>query len=465
MRPGPLVLLLAAGLLAGGCDDGPQPGPSPDPGSATTIRGDERLGWDQPAASRAELSTFDFAIYVDGTRLEMSGVSCQNTATAAGFPCSGRLPTLTPGLHTLELAAFIIDDIGILEGPKSPPFSVNVVPGLGAPAGADAGGSVPGSPGPGRPSLQPLNAGALDLVADGYSDIAAAAMTPDPWLIVAERRGVVRARHLEDERQQSALAVAGTQADGEAGSLVSLAPDPAFARTRYVFVLQTAPSRAGLTWQVARYRQAGAAFGERAVLFESGVAPGAPAGGLRFGPDGRLYIALQDAASPRRGPAGEARETLILRLNPDGTTPADQPAGSPVVAAIPGDAHAFDWHPGTGALLLAAGSPDRPARLLTPGAALRRARASEPVVDFLLAGARGVSAMAFSGAAAPPAVEAALFVAGESGLHRVEFDPRGLSRPQSIETLTDTPLRTVFRAPDGALYVASADSVLRLRVP
>lgn len=463
MRPGPRTVLLAAALFAAGCDDSPpQPAPSPDPGAPPAIRGDERLGWDQPAANRAELATFSYAIYVDGARREMAGVTCEDSAAAAGFPCSGQLPLMTPGLHTLELAAFFTDDDRVVEGPKSTPFQVNVVPALGAPV---AGGTAPGAPegDPSRrPPLQPLSAGPFARVADGYTDIAAAALTPDGWLIVAERAGRLRANHLRDARQPSALAVAGTRAQGEGGSLVSVAVDPAFERTGHVYVLQTALSREGTTWQLARYRQAGTAFGERAVVMETGLAPDEPAGAVRFGPDGRLYVALQDAG--RRERSGNAqRETLILRLNPDGTTPQDQPAGSPVIAALRGLAHAFDWHPDTGALLLAAGSAEGPVRLLTAGASLRRFRAREPAVDRVLPGTRGVSAIAFVGGATSVWRQGALLVAGESGLHLVDLDPRDLSRPLSLETLTDTPLRAVVPGPDGALYLATADSILRLR--
>src|SRR5690606_32310076 len=77
------VLLLLLLALTGGCESNtppPTPSPGPDPGGET-ITGRERIGWDQSAANPAELATFRYAIYVDGARSELGGVTC---ATSSG---------------------------------------------------------------------------------------------------------------------------------------------------------------------------------------------------------------------------------------------------------------------------------------------------------------------------------------------------------------------------------------------
>jgi hypothetical protein len=111
-----LILIAGCSLLAACGRD-----PSPPPGERIT--GSERLAWDQQAADAAELASFHYAIYVDGTRSELSDASC--VAARSGFTCSARMPPLAPGRHTLELAAFI-SDLGAVESGKSAPLRVQL---------------------------------------------------------------------------------------------------------------------------------------------------------------------------------------------------------------------------------------------------------------------------------------------------------------------------------------------------
>ena len=54
-------------------------------------------------------------------------------------------------------------------------------------------------------------------------------------------------------------------------------------------------------------------------------------GRLAFGPDGKLYVSTGDASRPERAQDLESLGGKILRLNPDGSIPADNPFdGSPV---------------------------------------------------------------------------------------------------------------------------------------
>src|SRR5205814_1120531 len=52
---------------------------------------------------------------------------------------------------------------------------------------------------------------------------------------------------------------------------------------------------------------------------------------LKFGPDGKLYVTMGDAGEPRLAQASDRLNGKILRLEADGSVPADNPfAGSPV---------------------------------------------------------------------------------------------------------------------------------------
>lgn len=102
--------------------EAPNATPTP-PGNVT---GAERLGWTQTAADSRELSIFHYAIYIDGTRAELAGASCQPPASRSSgdFDCIAPLPAMSAGTHTLELITFIVDG-NVIESPRSAPLLVN----------------------------------------------------------------------------------------------------------------------------------------------------------------------------------------------------------------------------------------------------------------------------------------------------------------------------------------------------
>jgi hypothetical protein len=131
-----LIVVCCLALVA--CGEKPPPAPQvmePAAGSGT-ISGTERIGWDQPAADAVELSKIGYVIYVDGTRTALDNVSCVSsptiTAPVVAFACAARLPTLTPGTHTLELAT-VIDRGGPRESVRSAPLHVTVAGAATAP--------------------------------------------------------------------------------------------------------------------------------------------------------------------------------------------------------------------------------------------------------------------------------------------------------------------------------------------
>src|SRR2546425_4893821 len=121
-----LTVICCAAIAACNRKTPPAPPSTETPPVGERITGSERLGWDQRATDAVELATIRYAIYVDGMRSDLAGVTCAATPAATGFACSGRLPTMSVGAHTLELTAFIVDGATQLESVRSSQLRVIV---------------------------------------------------------------------------------------------------------------------------------------------------------------------------------------------------------------------------------------------------------------------------------------------------------------------------------------------------
>lgn len=448
-----VVILAAAGCGGGNMPDSPAPGPGGE-----TITGSERLGWDQRGADATEVGTLRFAIYVDGARSVMSDTSCAATAGTAGFPCSGRLPPLTPGVHTLELAAFVQTDT-LLESPRSSPFRVTVVasmPQRGASATWTSGAA--GVTGDGV-HLE------VERLVDGLQRPADAAFLPDGRLLVAERAG--RIRIVRDGVLQPAPALELSDI-APGGGLLAIALAPDFLESRHVFTLSTAGSARGPVFRLARYRELGGTLAQRAVLLEAPAA--VPAAAMRFGPDGMLYLALGGhPASPSSAYGGK-----ILRLQPDGRAPRDRRAGLPVVSSGHVAPRAIAWRPGAPATWLPPSGEHEPLLWIADGTPdgvewiSGMYLAEPPAALWGLPPSETTSAMAFYDSNRIPEFRGDLLIAsaGAQRLLRIKFgaDPLRAEYSEPLLEHRVGPLHVVLTGPDGAIYFCTDTELGRLRI-
>src|SRR3954451_18185251 len=164
-------------------------------------------------------------------------------------------------------------------------------------------------------------------VATGLSAPTAMAFAPDGRLFVAEQGGPLRVIKNGTLLAQPFLTVTVNSA-GERG-LLGVAFDPAFASNGYVYVYYTATTPT-LHNRVSRFTASGdvAVAGSEVPILDLNDLSNATnhnGGAIHFGPDGKLYIAVGDNAN------GANSQTLanllgkILRINPDGTIPSDNP--------------------------------------------------------------------------------------------------------------------------------------------
>jgi hypothetical protein len=320
------------------CGGSPPPPSVGTPTGNQTIIGTERIGWDQAAADAVELATIGYAIYVDGARTALTDVTCTPTAAGGAFPCTARLPALSAGSHTLELTSMADNGTGP-ESARSAALQVTVV----AQTAASRSAAV----------LRDGTGLRTSVVADGVeapSDIAFAA---DGRIFVAERGG--RIRVVRDGRLLSEPAISLADAMGPNGQLLAIALDPAFDRTHYAFAVYTGLGRSGVpVFTLAGFREVSDTLGDRAVLLDEVPASSpSPSAALRFGPDGKLYVAFDDGGNARRRQDAGSLNGKVLRLNTDGTTPADARGANPVYADGYGSPVALDWDPPTRTLWVA----------------------------------------------------------------------------------------------------------------
>lgn len=159
------------------------------------------------------------------------------------------------------------------------------------------------------------------LVAENLETPWSLTFLPDDSLLVSERRG--RLVKIGTDRQ--AIAIKGVEQTSE-GGLLGVALDPNFSANQRIYIYYTTRQQGRLINQVDRYRLTDDRVEQRRLII--GDIPAASihnGGALAFGPDGKLYVSTGDAgdgdlAQDKRSLAGK-----ILRVNPDGSTPDDNP--------------------------------------------------------------------------------------------------------------------------------------------
>jgi glucose/arabinose dehydrogenase len=445
----------------GGTGAGPAGSPNNGSGGGTVIDASTRIAWDQQAESPAELATFHFVMYANGSRQDLPQASCSPPAGSAGFPCAAQLPSLPPGQHLIEIACYVTIGGVVFESPRSAPVVVTVngpVLTVAAPGGV-------ATTDPALPDLPAAAAGELT-TRDGvrlHVDVLAAVDRPSALaastrgdLFVGDAAGLITVIRNGRVEGQSAIATEGEA--GRANPVLGLVLDPEFDRNHFVYTVDAVPDDPPV-FRVARFREAGGRLGERAVLL-TGVPAStpSPAASLAFGPDARLYVAFDDGGDPEGARTAASYNGKVLRLEPDGTVPADARGVSPVFASTLRSPRSIAWDVPRSSLWVA---DTEGAVRFTPTSQRGLVRTVYP-----LSIASAPTSLAIYRAPLIPALQGNVFVAsGGEALLRLVFRDGDESTVVGVERLAlpgGPAVRRVHAGADGAIYVGTEREVLRI---
>ena len=175
-----------------------------------------------------------------------------------------------------------------------------------------------------------LPAGFIDVVvAAGFTNVSSMAIAPDGRIFVCQQNGHVRVVKNGSVLPASFVSL-GVNTTNERG-LLGITLDPGFATNQFIYLHYTTNSGVAGTFvqRVSRFTANGdvAAPGSETLLFATDPfsADRELGGGLGFGADGMVYIGTGQSGSTSNSQITNGHFGKILRLQPDGGIPSDNP--------------------------------------------------------------------------------------------------------------------------------------------
>ncbi len=337
--------------------------------------------------------------------------------------------------------------------------------------------------------------------ADGLVNPWAIAVLPDGGMLVTERPGQLRHVSPDGELSEPIAGVPEVDARGQ-GGLLDVTLDPQFANNRLVYLSYAESGEGGNGTAVARgvLNEEMSAIEDVEVIFQQApkVQSRAHFGSrLVFGPEGHLFVTLGERSNARfRTQAQDLDSHLgkIVRINPDGSVPDDNPfvgqegALPEIWAYGVRNVQAAAINPETGVLWEIEHGPRGGDELnvIQPGANYGwplvtlgveygggtigdGLESAEGMIDAIYSWTPVIapSGMMFYDGEAMPDWQGDLFVGGlaATALVRLEVDGETVTHEERLLEGLGLRIRDVATGPDGAIYVATDEAngeVLRI---
>ena len=202
----------------------------------------------------------------------------------------------------------------------------------------------------------------IELLAENLRVPWALVFLPDRRIFFTERTGKVRVLHNDALLPDPALTI--DVAQGNKMGMLGLAADPHFADNHFLYLAYDYrlepfdPQQPQFRLRVVRYREENDKLVEPHTLIENIPAWSNHTGcRLRFGTDGKLYLTTGDANDPPTAQLLDHYNGKILRMNPDGSAPDDNPfihqngARPEIWSYGHRNPQGFDFQPGSGRML------------------------------------------------------------------------------------------------------------------
>lgn len=245
--------------------------------------------------------------------------------------------------------------------------------------------------------------------------------------------------------------------------LLGLALHPDFAQNHKLYIYYTYGNETNVVNKVVMLTEK-----DNKIIDSKTILDGIPAadrndgGRIKFGPDGKLYIATGDAKQPELAQNANSLAGKILRINDDGTVPDDNPfPGSPVYSYGHRNVQGLAWDLDTGAMYASehGETGNDEINLIKPGEnygwpieECDAVRFEKPIKCFNPAIAPGGIVIPKSDALG---YKGDIIMASLKGAHVRQID---LQTGESNNILTGFGrIRDVAEAPDGSLYVLTSN--------